>query len=130
MTLDGYQGCQFQCPYCFQMNNKEWEKNIFVRTNIVEVLERELEQASDIKQIFIGSQSDPYMPIEEEYELTRGILEVLRDRDYEVYIVTKAINKLILRDKELLMRFKVPVTIIMGLAHIEEAHKGAGQENI
>ena len=130
MTLDGYQGCQLQCPYCFQMNNKEWCNNILIRTNIVQALKKELAETTNLKEIFVGSQSDPYMPLEEEYKLTRSLLEFLEDKDYKIYITTKANNRLILRDKELLKSFKKPVTIVMGLANINEVHKGANNSNI
>lgn len=130
MTLDGYQGCQLQCPYCFQMNNKEWSKHILVRTNIVETLQTQLTQEQGINEIFIGSQSDPYMSLEKKYQLTKGLLELLCDKDYKVYIVTKSDNQLILRDKALLLSFKVPVTIIMGLANIRQANQGADNVNI
>ena len=82
LTLDGYQGCQLQCLYCFQMDSKEWCKDILVRTNIVEVLKEELEKQPDIEEIFLGSQSDPYMPLEEKYQLTRKLLLFLKDKDY------------------------------------------------
>lgn len=130
LTLDGYQGCQLQCPYCFQMDQKEWGKAILVRTNIVEVLEEAFEKQPDIKEIFLGSQSDPYMPLEETYELTRSLLLYLKDKACKVYLTTKAGNALILRDKEILKTFKKHITIIMGLAGIDHAHKGAKHPNI
>ena len=130
LTLDGYQGCQLQCPYCFQMDSKEWCKGILVRMNIVEVLKEELEKQPDIKEIFLGSQSDPYMPLEKKYQLTRKLLLFLKDKDYKTYLTTKSSNGLILRDKEILKQFKKPITIVMGLAGIDEAHKGAKHPNI
>lgn len=85
--LDGYDGCQLQCPYCFQMNNKEWSKDILVRTNIADILEKQIKNGKSRKKmgdLFIGSLSDPYMPMEEKYQLTRSMLEVLCDKDYDV----------------------------------------------
>ena len=43
ISIDAYDGCQLQCPYCFQMNNKEWSCNIQIRTNIADVLKNELQ---------------------------------------------------------------------------------------
>ena len=43
ISIDAYDGCQLQCPYCFQMNNKEWSRNIQIRTNIADVLKNELQ---------------------------------------------------------------------------------------
>ena len=68
ISIDAYNGCQLQCPYCFQMNNKEWSCNIDVRTNIAEVLRENLKKLEDPNtELFVGSLSDPYMDIEKEY---------------------------------------------------------------
>ncbi len=120
MTLDGYESCELQCPYCFQMNNPEWAKNILIKTNILSVLTEKLQHNEGIEsnEIFIGNQSDPYMPLEESYQLTRGMLELLCDKNYTIYIVTKSDSRLILRDLDILTKFKKPATIILGLSHI------------
>lgn len=131
ISIDAYNGCQLQCPYCFQMNNKEWSCNIDIRANIAEVLKENLKSLEDLNtELFVGSLSDPYMDIEEEYGLTRKILEVLKDTTFRVYITTKAVNGLILRDLELLKSFKVKPVILLGLSHIVEASKGASHRNI
>lgn len=131
ISIDAYDGCQLQCPYCFQRNNKEWSRNIYIRTNITDALKSELQGLKNQgEELYIGSLSDPYMDIEKEYGLTRNILEVLKDKPYKVFITTKAINGLILRDVELLQEFKQKPVILMGLSHIEEAGKGAAHQNI
>lgn len=130
--LDGYNGCQLQCPYCFHKDNPEWSKGIFIRKNIADVLEQQIQNGIDKKagELFIGSLSDPYMPLEEEYQLTRKMLRVLCDKDYDVRITTKSDNRLILRDAELLKQFKRPVRILMGLSNIKQAGKGRNNVNI
>lgn len=131
ISIDAYKGCQLQCPYCFQMNNEEWSHNIQIRTNIAEVLKEELQSLKDPNtELFVGSLSDPYMDMEKEYGLTRKILEVLKDTTYRVYITTKSVSGLILRDLELLKSFKTKPVILLGLSHIEEANKGAMHHNI
>lgn len=131
ISIDAYNGCQLQCPYCFQMNNKEWSCNIDVRINIADMLRENLKELEDPNtELFVGSLSDPYMDIEKEYGLTRKILEVLKDTTFRVYITTKAVNGLILRDLELLRSFKVKPVILLGLSHIVEASKGASHCNI
>ena len=42
ISIDAYDGCQLQCPYCFQMNDKKWSRNIYIRTNIADVLKEEI----------------------------------------------------------------------------------------
>lgn len=131
ISIDAYNGCQLQCPYCFQMNNKEWSRNIQIRTNIAGVLKEELRSLRDeYTELYIGSLSDPYMDVEKEYGLTRKILEVLKDTTYKVYITTKSVNGLILRDLELFKSFKTKPVILLGLSHIGEANNGAAHHNI
>ncbi len=126
VTLDGYDGCQLQCPYCFQFNQKDWGQEIRVRKNIGEVLEHEMESEGNSEEpIFVGSLSDPYMPLEEKYGLTRTILKILVKTKRNVFIVTKSDNRLILRDLELLKQFGERLTVIFGLANIRQAGKGA-----
>lgn len=56
-------------------------------------------------ELYIGSLSDPYMDIERTYELTRRILEVLKDKHFQIYLTTKSVNGLILRDLEMYRHF-------------------------
>lgn len=72
ITIDAYNGCQLQCPYCFQMNDREWSRNIRIRTNIAQVLTEELKTLKDPDtELYIGSLSDPCMDLEAQYGLTR-----------------------------------------------------------
>ena len=131
ISIDAYAGCQLQCPYCFQLNNRTWSHHINIRTNNAQVLKEDLRHIPNPNtELFVGSLSDPYMDIEQKYGLTRSILEVLKDTPYRVYITTKAINGLILRDLELLQSFKTKPIILLGLSHIEEASKAAAHRNI
>lgn len=131
ITIDAYDGCQIQCPYCFQLNNDEWSRKICVRRNIAEVLEVQLSSLKcDNTELFIGSLSDPYMDTEEKYGLTGGILEVLKDTNYKILITTKAVNGLILRDLDLLKSFKIKPEVLLGLSHIGQAGMGANHFNI
>lgn len=127
--VDAYVGCQLQCPYCFQMNDPDWSKDIFVRKNIADVLEKQLEEKNS-GDLYIGSLSDPYMPLEEEFHLTRKCLQVLNSFDVHVYVTTKSDNELILDDLDLLKSFKIPVTILLGLSNINQSDKGTSNVNI
>ncbi|PJI07508.1 MULTISPECIES: SPL family radical SAM protein [Clostridium] len=127
--IDSYVGCQLQCPYCFQMNDINWSKDIIVRKNIADILKDQLKKKGS-GDVYIGSLSDPYMPLEDEYHLTRKCIHVLSSSDMNVYITTKSDNELILRDLDLLKSFKNPVTILLGLSNLNQADRGADNANI
>jgi DNA repair photolyase len=109
-TLNPYRGCTHGCHYCFarryqtqlELNSgDDFASVIFVKTNFVEVLRRELDKPSWTKeQIGFGTATDPYQPIEGTYKLSRGVLEALRDAATPVGIVTK--GPMIVRDIDLL----------------------------
>lgn len=109
-TLNPYRGCTHGCHYCFarryqtqlELNaGDDFASIIFVKTNFVEVLRRELDKPSWAKEsIGFGTATDPYQPIEGTYRISRGVLEALRDAATPVGIVTK--GPLIVRDKDVL----------------------------
>ena len=111
-TLNPYRGCTHGCHYCyarkyhkqFEMNaDDEFASVILVKTNIVEVLRRELRRPSWTRELVaIGSATDCYQPIEGHYKLTRGALEVLLEHGNPASIVTK--GPMIVRDKDVLAR--------------------------
>jgi len=109
-TLNPYRGCTHGCHYCFarryqtqlELNaGDDFASVIFVKTNFVEVLRRELDKPSWKKEsIGFGTATDPYQPIEGTYRISRGVLEALRDAATPVGIVTK--GPMIVRDKDIL----------------------------
>lgn len=109
-TLNPYRGCTHGCHYCFarryqtqlELNaGDDFASVIFVKTNFVDVLRRELAKPTWQKeQIGFGTATDPYQPIEGTYKLSRGVLEALRDASTPVGIVTK--GPLIVRDIDVL----------------------------
>lgn len=127
--IDPYIGCQLQCPYCFQMNDLNWCKDIFVNINIASILEQQIKEKEGA-DLYIGSKCDPYMQLEEKYTLTRKCLEILCNYDSHIYITTKSDNQLILRDFDLFKRFKNNITILLGLSNINQADKGRNNVNI
>jgi DNA repair photolyase len=110
-TLNPYRGCTHGCHYCFarryqtqlELNaGDDFASVIFVKTNFVEVLRRELAKPSWKGELAaFGTATDPYQPIEGTYRLSRGVLEALRDAANPVGIVTK--GPLIVRDRDLLI---------------------------
>ncbi len=109
-TLNPYRGCTHGCHYCFARKYQphleldagdQFASVIFVKTNFVEVLRRELDKPSWTKEsIGFGTATDPYQPIEGTYKLSRGTLEALCDAASPVGIVTK--GPMIVRDKDVL----------------------------
>ena len=108
-AINPYIGCEHGCRYCyarfirrFTKHKEKWGDFVDVRVNIAEVLRKQLNKKYD--QIYIGTVTDPYQPIEEKYQLTRQILEVLKSCDANVSILTK--STLVLRDLDLIKQFK------------------------
>ena len=109
-TLNPYRGCTHGCHYCFARKYQphleldagdQFASVIFVKTNFVDVLRRELDKPSWTKEtIGFGTATDPYQPIEGTYQLSRGTLAALRDAASPVGIVTK--GPMIVRDVDLL----------------------------
>ncbi len=117
-TLNPYRGCTHGCHYCFarryqtqlELNaGDDFASVIFVKTNFVEVLRRELDKPSWAKEnIGFGTATDPYQPIEGTYKISRGVLEALRDAATPVGIVTK--GPMIVRDTDVLQDLSARTT--------------------
>jgi DNA repair photolyase len=99
-----YRGCQHQCIYCdtrsetYQIEN--FDHDILIKANAIEVLRRELAGKRVIATIGTGSMNDPYMPLETEKRLTRRALETIAEAGFPVHVITK--SDLVLRDLDLL----------------------------
>jgi DNA repair photolyase len=109
-SLNPYMGCVHRCTFCYvraferradRPSDERYGTSIRVKTNIAEVLRRELARPSwDGQAIAIGAATDPYQPAEGRYRLTRACLEVLRDAAQPFSLITR--GPMIVRDAELL----------------------------
>ncbi len=109
-TLNPYRGCTHACHYCYARRyhshfelgaDDEFASVIFVKTNFVETLRRELAKPSwKGDYIAVGTATDCYQPIEGHYKLTRGVLEALAEFRNPAGIITK--GPMIVRDKDVL----------------------------
>jgi DNA repair photolyase len=109
-TLNPYRGCTHGCHYCYARRyhaqfelgaGDEFASVIFVKTNLVEVLRRELRRPSWTGEyVAIGTATDCYQPIEGHYKLTRRALEVFLEHRNPVGVVTK--GPMIVRDIDVL----------------------------
>lgn len=109
-SINPYRGCEHGCIYCYARPSHaywdlspglDFETKLIAKTNAVEVLAQQLSKPGYVcAPINLGSNTDPYQPIEREQMLTRRLLEVLLRFRHPVTIVTK--GALILRDLDLL----------------------------
>ncbi len=109
-SVNPYRGCEHGCIYCFARPSHAWlglspgldfETQLVARPGIAAVLARELSRKSyKPATIAIGTNTDPYQPIEGRFRAMREVLEVLRDFRHPVGIVTK--GTLIERDIDVL----------------------------
>jgi len=109
-SINPYRGCEHGCIYCFARPTHayhgmsaglDFETQLFVKPDAPELLRKELASPSyKPRTIAMGTNTDPYQPIERKWKLTRRILEVLRDANHPVGIVTKSV--LVLRDLDIL----------------------------
>ena len=111
-SINPYRGCEHGCSYCFArpthayMNlspGLDFETKLFVKPNAAQLLERELSAPGyQPKTIAIGTNTDPYQPIERRYRIMREVLDVLDRANHPVAIVTK--SALVVRDRDILGR--------------------------
>ncbi|MEZ4364350.1 MAG: PA0069 family radical SAM protein [Kofleriaceae bacterium] len=109
-SLNPYRGCEHGCAYCFARPTHaylglspglDFETKLLAKPRAAELLRHELAKPSYVcRPIAMGTNTDPYQPIEREHRITRAILEVCLETEHPVSIVTKSAN--ILRDLDLL----------------------------
>ena len=111
-SINPYRGCEHGCIYCFARPTHaylglspglDFESKLFAKPDAPRLLERELSDPKySPRTIAIGTNTDPYQPIERQHQIMRRILEVLDRFGHPVGIVTK--SALVLRDLDILVR--------------------------
>lgn len=111
-SINPYRGCEHGCVYCFARPTHshmglsaglDFETKLFAKPGAAKLLKRELSKPGyKPRTIAMGTNTDPYQPIEKEWRITREILEVLDACNHPVGIVTK--SALITRDIDILSR--------------------------
>jgi DNA repair photolyase len=109
-SINPYRGCEHGCIYCFARPTHayyglsaglDFETKLFAKPNAAALLARELASKNyQPRHIAIGTNTDPYQPIERKFRLMRGILPVLTKFNHPVSLLTK--SALITRDLDLL----------------------------
>ncbi|MGM0583842.1 MAG: PA0069 family radical SAM protein [Pseudomonadota bacterium] len=109
-SVNPYRGCEHGCIYCFARPSHAWlghspgldfETKIHLKPDAPERLAEELRAKSyDCRPLAIGTNTDPYQPLEREHRVMRGILEVLAEHRHPVTITTKGAG--VTRDLDIL----------------------------
>ncbi|WP_339639533.1 PA0069 family radical SAM protein [uncultured Parvibaculum sp.] len=109
-SINAYRGCEHGCVYCFARPTHaymglsaglDFESKLFAKPNAAQLLEKELAKPGyEVAPIAMGTNTDPYQPIEQRYRITRSLLEVLSTYNHPVTILTKSAR--IVRDIDIL----------------------------
>jgi DNA repair photolyase len=109
-SLNPYMGCAHRCTFCYvrafekvadRPSDARYGTSIRVKTNLVEVLRRELARRSwKREQVVVGTATDPYQPAEGHFRLTRGAIEALAEARTPIGIITR--GPMIVRDMDVL----------------------------
>ncbi len=109
-SVNPYRGCEHGCVYCFARPTHafmglspglDFESRLFAKPGAAKLLRKELAHARyKPKTLALGTNTDPYQPVEKQWRITRDILEVLDDTNHPVTIVTK--SALVTRDIDIL----------------------------
>jgi DNA repair photolyase len=121
-VINPYLGCSHGCRYCYAAfmrkyshghRNARWGTFVECKGNIVELLRTELSRKRKRGSVMLSSVCDPYQTVERRWRLTRGCLEVLREFQWEVEILTR--SPLVVRDLDILLAMpKVSVGFSIG----------------
>jgi DNA repair photolyase len=109
-SINPYRGCEHGCIYCYARPSHAWlglspgldfERRLLAKPDAPALLRRELAKAGyRCAPVALGMNTDAYQPVEREYRITRGVLEVLAECNHPVSLVTK--SSLVERDIDLL----------------------------
>ncbi|CAN7190804.1 PA0069 family radical SAM protein [Rhizobium rhizogenes] len=123
-SINPYRGCEHGCIYCFARPTHaymglsaglDFEAKLFAKPDAAKLLERELAKPGyKPRVIAIGTNTDPYQPIEKEWRIMRQILEVLNKANHPVAIVTK--SALVMRDIDILKEMAAKNLVRVGLS--------------
>lgn len=146
-SINPYRGCEHGCIYCFARPSHaylgfsaglDFETKIIFKPEAPKLLEKELSQPNyNPAVIFLGSNTDPYQPVERTLGITRDILEVLERFHHPVGIITKSAN--VLRDSDILSRMSAKglarvhisiTTLIPGLARAMEPRASSAKRRL
>lgn len=107
-NINTYLGrCSHGCIYCYAVKFPSFRGPTVPRLKLKEEIEKMVERTRTRWPVMLSDTTDPYQPLEKEYEITRRCLEVLAEKGYPLLIVTK--SDLVARDIDL---FKKTPTVV------------------
>ena len=111
-AVNPYRGCEHGCVYCYARPSHaylgyspglDFETRLIFKPEVAALLERELRKPGYVpRPMGLGTNTDPYQPVDRTLKLTRAVLEVLERFGHPVSIVTKSAG--VLRDLDILQR--------------------------
>ena len=123
-SINAYRGCEHGCVYCFARPTHAWldlspgldfESRLFVKPDAAALLRKELAHPRyQVKPIALGTNTDPYQPIEARYKVTRAIVALLADCRHPLMITTKSDR--VTRDIDLLAPMAADGLVAVGLS--------------
>jgi DNA repair photolyase len=128
-SINPYRGCEHGCIYCFARPSHafhdlspglDFETRLFAKPDAADLLRVELGKPGyTARPMALGTNTDPYQPIEADWRITRSILEVLAETDHPVTITTKSDR--VVRDIDLLapMAAKRLATVAMSITSLD-----------
>ncbi len=120
-SFDPYTGCEHGCLYCYASS---YIRNFYrcrPKQNLISKIRHDLKLLPKNSLISMSNSSDPYTPMESKLKLTRRCLEEFLGKDLRVLIITK--SDLVVRDIDLLKKFKAAVTLTITTIEDELARK-------
>ncbi|MDJ0957314.1 MAG: radical SAM protein, partial [Arenicellales bacterium] len=123
-SVNPYRGCEHGCVYCYARPSHsylglspglDFERKLFYKPDVVEQLQQELSVPGYRCQVLaLGTNTDPYQPIEKRYRLMRGILELMLETEHPITITTK--SSLVERDIDLLQELAARDLVMVSLS--------------
>ena len=128
-SINAYRGCEHGCIYCFARPTHayqnlspglDFESRLFAKPDAPALLRTELGKSGYTPEIMaLGTNTDPYQPIEDRFRITRSILEVLAECNHPVTITTKSAR--VLRDLDILrsMAAKGLASVVLSVTSLD-----------
>ncbi|GAQ94457.1 DNA repair photolyase [Thermodesulfovibrio aggregans] len=107
-SLNPYTGCAHRCLYCYASSYIKDFFHLREKRALIKTLKREIKKIPEGSLISLSNTSDPYPPIEKDKEITRKCLEIFKEHNMRVLIITK--SNIVLRDIDLLKEIPSSVT--------------------
>ncbi len=130
-SINPYRGCEHGCVYCYARPSHafhdlspglDFESRLFAKPDAANLLRAELMKRNySVSPIALGTNTDPYQPIENRWQITRALLEVLAETDHPLTITTKSDR--VIRDIDILapMAAKNLVAVALSVTSLDPA---------